>query len=100
MSAFVVVPAHSEAANDAALRGAPLQLYDWLLYRLETHTYRAVNVSDTARVLCMKRKTVRVALRILVRRGYLQATPTRTRTLAYRFLQNRDPQVKIATEAA
>jgi predicted DNA-binding transcriptional regulator len=100
MTAFVVVPAHSEAANDAALRGAPLVLYDWLLYRLESHTYRAVNVGRTAKELGMHRKTVRFALRVLVRRGYLQTTTTRTRTLAYRYLQNRDPQVKAALDAA
>jgi DNA-binding GntR family transcriptional regulator len=88
------VPAHSEAANDAALRGAPLALYDWLLYRLEPHGYRPVNVSRAAAAMGMSRTTVRVALRILCRRGYLQTTMTRRQQLAYRILVNRDPDLK------
>jgi DNA-binding GntR family transcriptional regulator len=94
------IPAHSEAANDAALRGAPLALYDWLLYRLEPHGYRPVNVSRTAEALGMKRKTVRIALRILVARGYLQSTATRTRVIAYRMLTNRDPDIKSVLKAS
>jgi hypothetical protein len=88
------VPAHSEAANDAAIRGAPLVLYDWLIYRLEPHQYRPVNVSLTAATLGMKRKTIRVSLRLLCQRGYLQSTTTRTRSFAYRVVLNRDPAVK------
>jgi DNA-binding GntR family transcriptional regulator len=91
---LTAIPAHSEAANDAALRGAPLAIYDWLLYRLEQHSYRKVNVSKTACAMGMSRTTVRVALRILCRRGYLQTTVTRTGTFAYRLLANRDPDLK------
>jgi hypothetical protein len=94
------IPAHSEAANDAALRGAPLALYDWLIYRLEPHGYRPVNVSRTAEALGMGRNTVAAALQLLVERGYLQCTTTRTRVIAYRVLTNRDPDIKAALLAS
>jgi DNA-binding MarR family transcriptional regulator len=91
------VPAHSEAANDAALRGAPLALYDWLLYQLEPHSYRPVKISAVARILRMKRQTVGVALKILCANGYLESSPTsETRILAYRICLTRKKQLPAA----
>lgn len=83
------VPAHKDAVQDAALRGAPLAVYDWLLYQLDRHCFTEIKISGTASALHMKRRTVRVALRLLRDRGYLDWRPTSTRALAYRILDNR-----------
>lgn len=66
------VPAHQAAAEDLALRGAPLAVYDWLLYRLEPHAFRPVKIAGIAYALRMKRDTVSAALRVLRGRGYLE----------------------------
>lgn len=84
------LPAHSEAANDAALRGAPLVLYDWLIYQLEPHGFRPVKVSGVALALRWKRHKVIGALRLLCARGYLESRPLAGRSRAYRLCLTRD----------
>lgn len=83
------IPAHRDAADDPLLRGAPLAVYSWLLYRLEVHTYTQIKVTGLAYALHMKRDTVIRALKILTAEGYLQRGPASDGRRTYRLCQNR-----------
>lgn len=83
------IPAHRDAANDPELRGSPLSVYDWLLYRLEVHCYTPIKIPGLAHELGMKRDTVIRALYVLTTRGYLEKGPSRGRLRTFRLCQNR-----------
>lgn len=61
-----------DAAEDDALRGAPLAVYLWLIYRLERYEFRWVKIDGLAYAMKIKTHTASRALKILVRRGYLE----------------------------
>jgi DNA-binding MarR family transcriptional regulator len=71
------VNALRDAANDDALRGAPLTVYVWLITNhLDTQEPRPVKVSGLARTMRVRRQTVTRALRVLCLRGYLERRNT------------------------
>ncbi|HEX6925658.1 MAG TPA: hypothetical protein VF167_09510 [Longimicrobiaceae bacterium] len=70
---MVYLPALRDATNDAALRGAPLAVYTWLVTNhLDTQEPRSVKISGLSLTLKMKRHTVSRSLRTLCLRGYLE----------------------------
>lgn len=83
------IPAHRDAVNDQELRGAPLQVYDALIYELEPHSYRVVKVISLAFTLRVKPVTVRKALGLLVSRGYLEIGRGDGRSRSYRLCLTR-----------
>jgi DNA-binding MarR family transcriptional regulator len=87
------LPAHADAVRDPALKGRPLEVYDQLIYRLESAVYTPLPVRAIARELGLKRKTVSVALQVLCANGYLEWRPTSTRTRAYRLCLNRRAKI-------
>lgn len=98
-----MIPALRDAADDHALRGAPLAVYVWLLHRLDLHEARPMKVAAIAHALGAKEETASHALRCLVRRGYLERRHTGTRGYVYRLLYTRrapDPPVSGGNQAA
>lgn len=70
---MTTVYALRDAANDEALRGAPLAIYVWLVTNhLDTTELRAVKVTGLALALRMKRHTITRGLKLLTLRGYLE----------------------------
>ena len=70
-------PALRDAANDTALRGAPLTVYVWLITNhLDMLELRPVKVTGLALAMKVRRHTVTRALRMLCLRGYLERRNT------------------------
>lgn len=91
------VPAHRDAAQDIALRGAPLAVYDWLIYQLEPHRFKVLKIAGAALSLRMKRHTVIRALRVLCARGYLELSRVEHGKHSYRLCMTRvTPEVPFA----
>lgn len=64
--------AHRDAAEDPALRGAPIAVYDFLIYRLEPAEFRWVKVTGLAQAMRIKTDTASRSLKVLTERGYLE----------------------------
>lgn len=61
-----------DAAEDPSIRGAPLAVYLWLIFRLERHEFRWVKIQGLAHAMRVKTTTASRALGILTKRGYLE----------------------------
>ena len=87
---MTTVYALRDAANDEALRGAPLAIYVWLATNyLDTAELRPVKVSGLSLSLRMKRHTVTRGLRLLTVRGYLERKYLGHDGYAYRVFPTR-----------
>jgi len=92
----MVIPALRDAAEDHALRGAPLAVYVWAIHQLDWHEERALKVAVVAHALRIERETAGRALKLLVQRGYLARRHTGTRGYLYRTLYTRRaPEVGV-----
>ena len=87
-----------DAANDEALRGAPLAIYVYLVTSLlDTVEARSVKVSGLAIALRMKRHTITRGLRVLTVRGYLERKYMGHDGYHYRAYQTRRRQLAEAS---
>ena len=78
------------AAEDDALRGAPLRVYVWLSCKLlDPLEYRPVKVTGLAALLKIDKDTASKALGVLVERGYLDRRYVARRGYEYRFYHTR-----------
>lgn len=69
----MLFPAMVAASNDLKLRGAPLDVYLWLVcHRLDFHEYRPVKLTALAISRQLRRNTASRALQILIDRGYIE----------------------------
>jgi DNA-binding transcriptional regulator PaaX len=71
----VSIPAFSEAKRDRALRGAPIVIYLALLDTLTIGHWRELPQLALCHDTGYSERTVRGALRLLTRRGYLEQRP-------------------------
>lgn len=86
----MILPALVSASNDPALRGAPLEVYVWLVCNfLDIEEYRSVKIYGVARVMKIHRATASRALRRLVHRGYIERRHTGSDGYQYRLRLHR-----------
>lgn len=79
-----------DAANDEALRGAPLAIYVWLVTNyLDTIELRPVKITGLSLTLKMQRNAVTRGLRLLTLRGYLERSYKERDGYHYRVLATR-----------
>jgi predicted transcriptional regulator len=98
----MILPALVSASNDPTLRGAPLEVYVWLLCNhLDVEEYRAVKIYGIARVMKLHRATASKALRRLVLRGYIERRHTGPGGYVYRLRLHRpsSAQAKVVSSS-
>ena len=83
-----------DAANDEALRGAPLAIYLYLVTNLlDPVELRSVKISGLAYALRMKRHTITRGLRVLILNGYLERKYMGHEGYHYRVYQTKRKQL-------
>lgn len=79
-----------QASRDTALKGAPLNVYVWLVYNLlDPDDYSPIKIQGVAVAMRIDKETASRAVRLLVDRGYLVRRYVERRGYEYRLRYNR-----------